>query len=197
MNKKERQIYMKKYNKQYHQKNREKLLSKMIIYRKNHLKERNEYDKRYKDSHKAEAKITRKKYLQKNKVRLIKYMKTYYQIHKQERAEYKRLWLKNLINRLITRYRSRIYHALKGNTKGQSTKELLGCSIDFLKIHLEKQFTSGMKWENYGDWHIDHIRPCYDFDLSKPKEQYKCFNYSNLRPLWAIDNWSRTKNEEV
>ncbi|GAF80419.1 unnamed protein product, partial [marine sediment metagenome] len=33
-----------------------------------------------------------------------------------------------------------------------------------------------------------HINPCAKFDLSKPEEQQKCFNYKNLQPLWAKDN---------
>ena len=66
--------------------------------------------------------------------------------------------------------------------------KLLGCSLDFLKQYLEFQFKKGMSWSNYGKWHIDHIKPCASFDLSKPNEQHKCFNYINLQPLWAIDN---------
>ena len=45
-----------------------------------------------------------------------------------------------------------------------------------------------MSWDNYGLWHIDHRVPCVKFDLSKPIEQQKCFNFKNLQPLWAIDN---------
>ena len=45
-----------------------------------------------------------------------------------------------------------------------------------------------MTRENYGKWHIDHIRPCSSFDLSKPEEQSICFHYSNLMPLWAEEN---------
>jgi hypothetical protein len=69
-----------------------------------------------------------------------------------------------------------------------NTEELLGCSIENLKKHLEKQFTQGMSWKNYGKWHVDHIKPCANFDLSKKTEQQKCFNYNNLQPLWAVDN---------
>ena len=75
----------------------------------------------------------------------------------------------------------------------ESTKKLLGCSIEFLKQHLESQFTDGMNWANYGKWHIDHILPCASFDKSKPEEQSKCFNYSNLQPLWALDNMCKSK----
>ena len=64
----------------------------------------------------------------------------------------------------------------------------MGCSIEFLKEYLEKQFKSGMNWDNYGEWHVDHIIPCVSFDLSDPEQQKKCFYYTNLQPLWAIEN---------
>jgi desulfoferrodoxin (superoxide reductase-like protein) len=55
---------------------------------------------------------------------------------------------------------------------------------------LEKQFKLGMNWDNYGrsGWHIDHIKPCASFDLTKKEEQLKCFHYTNLQPLWAREN---------
>ena len=45
-----------------------------------------------------------------------------------------------------------------------------------------------MSWDNYGDWHIDHIIPCAAFDLTDIEQQKKCFNYKNLQPLWAEEN---------
>lgn len=53
-----------------------------------------------------------------------------------------------------------------------------------------------MSWENYGEWHIDHIKPCSSFDLSDPKQQKECFNYTNLQPLWAIDNLKKSYKYE-
>jgi hypothetical protein len=92
----------------------------------------------------------------------------------------------------------RIWDALKGNCKSKSTIKLLGCSIEFLKLHLSKKFhprTDGltMVLENYGyrGWHVDHIKPCASFDLSKPEEQRKCFHYTNLQPLWAEENFKK------
>ena len=50
-----------------------------------------------------------------------------------------------------------------------------------------------MTWQNYGDgWHIDHIHPCAAFDLTDPEQQKACFHWSNLQPLWAIDNFRKS-----
>ena len=89
--------------------------------------------------------------------------------------------------------RSRLYHALKNQKadKLYRTKELVGCSLEELKIHLEAKFKEGMTWENHGEWHIDHIKPCCSFDLTQEEEQKKCFHYTNLQPLWAKDNLSK------
>ena len=86
----------------------------------------------------------------------------------------------------------RIRQALKSINvrKSNPTLKLLGCTIKELKSHLEKQFKSGMNWDNYGKfgWHIDHIRPCASFDLVKEDDQKKCFHYTNLQPLWMLEN---------
>lgn len=84
--------------------------------------------------------------------------------------------------------RTRLSLAVQGKNKSAATLELLGCTIDRLKNHLEYHFTDGMNWGNYGKWHVDHIIPCASFDLSDPEEQKKCFHYTNLQPLWGIDN---------
>jgi len=93
--------------------------------------------------------------------------------------------------------RCRLRSALAGESKSASTLSLLGCSVEYLVQHLENQFTDGMSWDNYGlyGWHIDHIKPCASFDLTKEEEQRKCFHYTNLQPLWAKDNY--TKGDKV
>lgn len=86
----------------------------------------------------------------------------------------------------------RIRQCLKStNTrKSNPTLKLLGCSINELKNHLESQFKAGMTWQNYGlfGWHIDHMLPVTSFDLTKESEQNKCFHYTNLQPLWMLEN---------
>lgn len=94
--------------------------------------------------------------------------------------------------RLKDNISSRIRKAINRGSKNTSSINLIGCSIEKLKTHLEKQFTDGMSWDNYGEWHIDHIKPCCFFDLSKESEQKQCFHYSNMQPLWALDNLKKS-----
>jgi hypothetical protein len=86
--------------------------------------------------------------------------------------------------------RSRISSLIRksGTKKMVRCTELIGCSINEFRKHLESKFVDGMTWDNYGDWHIDHIFPCSKFDLRLLSEQKKCFHYSNQQPLWKIDN---------
>lgn len=86
-----------------------------------------------------------------------------------------------------------IIRVFTGKRKAVKTELLLGCSRNVLIQWMESQFVDGMNWENYGQfgWHIDHIRPCSSFDLSRPKQQRACFHYTNLQPLWWRDNISK------
>lgn len=72
--------------------------------------------------------------------------------------------------------------------KAARTFDLIGCTIEFLRNHLEENFQAGMSWANRNLWHIDHKKPCAAFDLTDPEQQKACFHYTNLQPLWAADN---------
>lgn len=94
--------------------------------------------------------------------------------------------------------RGRYLDALKRHTvggkvnKNHSAIELLGCSIEFYKQHLEQQFKPDMNWKNHGElWEIDHIKPCAVFDLTDVNQQKECFNYINTQPLYKTDNRSK------
>jgi hypothetical protein len=62
------------------------------------------------------------------------------------------------------------------------------CSLNEFKKYFEERFKDNMTWNNYGEWHVDHINPCVGFDLVKEDEQKKCFNLLNFNPLWKIEN---------
>jgi len=106
---------------------------------------------------------------------------------------YERKRRKNIEYRILKNYRKRVWDALKGNCKSSGTKELVGCSIEFLLLHLRSLFTDGMTMDNYGEWHVDHRIPCASFDMADQADIKKCFHYSNLQPLWAKDNMSKGK----
>jgi hypothetical protein len=91
---------------------------------------------------------------------------------------------------IIRLLRTRLKDTLrrKGKSKSATTLKLTGCTAEELSKHLEEHFLPGMTWANRGTWHIDHIKPCASFDLTKPAQQRKCFHYSNLQPLWGVDN---------
>lgn len=100
----------------------------------------------------------------------------------------RRKWRNKPENKLALNLRTRLWFALKGRAKFESALALIGCSISELKVHLQAQFKPGMTWDNYGEWHVDHKRPCSLFNLSVPSEQRRCFHYTNLQPLWAAEN---------
>lgn len=100
------------------------------------------------------------------------------------------LYANDLNRKLSSCLRSRLRKALKENIKSDLTMNLLGCSVEELKKHLESKFLPGMSWNNWmkDGWHIDHIKPLASFDLSIPAQQLEACHYSNLQPLWAEDN---------
>lgn len=144
------------------------------------------YHKAYRINNRERRKEYGRKWMSKNKEKFIEWKHSYRAKRRAEDPNY----------RLLNAMRCRVNDALKNNKKSSYTLDLVGCTIEQLRSHIESQFESGMTWENYGNpngnhsdcWHIDHIKPCSSFDLSDPKQQKKCFHYANLRPLWAIDN---------
>ena len=157
----------------------------------------------YKNKNRKDLREYDKKRYYENHEKLKQKSRDYFNEHKLERKIYAQQYFQKIKNNLEYRIKhslqSRIIHAVKKQetNKSNHTNELIGCSFEELKQHLEKQFTEGMSWKNYGrtGWHIDHIKPCFLFDLTKKDEQQQCFNYTNLRPLWWKDNLSRSYEE--
>lgn len=92
---------------------------------------------------------------------------------------------------------NRIHHAISariylmfGGKRGRRTLDFLDYSIDELMSHLERQFLKGMSWENYGEWHVDHILPLCSFTIQSIEDPdiKRAWGLANLRPLWGKDN---------
>lgn len=127
------------------------------------------------------------KYRLKHKEKIAVKRRVYFHKRLENDIQYKLMWL----------LRSRVMIALKSNlaNKAYKTIELLGCSIEEARQHIENQFEDWMTWENHGLWEIDHIKPVSSFNLILPEEQKKCFHYTNLQPLIKQEN--RTKSNRM
>jgi hypothetical protein len=84
--------------------------------------------------------------------------------------------------------RSLIGGAIKNRkfSKNSKTADILGCSYDEFKIHIEKQFVINMSWDNYGQWEFDHVIPISW--ANSEEEITKLNHYTNFQPLWRTDN---------
>lgn len=158
------------YRKQYNIKNRDY----KKLYRLKNIEKIKEQDRLYRLNNKDKH----KEWVIKNKDKVRIYANQY----KKERKKIDSLF------KLSTNIRTLISNCIKrqGYTKKSSAYKILGCSFEYFKIHIESQFKEGMNWNNIGEWHIDHIHPV---SLATDEDHLiKLNHYTNLQPLWAIDN---------
>jgi hypothetical protein len=132
-------------------------------------------DKFFREKYKDKIASYIKDYAQKNKKRLNEKKRKRY--HNDPKYKMKQILRRRFYDVIVKKY--------------QSYMEF-GCSIEELCLYIESKFSNGMTWGNHGEWHIDHIKPCCAFDLTDPKQQKECFHYSNLQPLWAVDNLKKS-----
>ena len=85
--------------------------------------------------------------------------------------------------------RSRIHGAMKGTGMAGSLT-MLGCTVEDFKDHITAQLRDGMTWENYGQWHIDHITPL-KYGTPTVEEMVERLHYTNTQPLWASENCAK------
>ena len=162
------------YNKDYYRKNKENLKSLAIKYYHNN-------------------KVPRKQYRTKNKFRIDNYNKQYYTLNKTDIIKYhtnhcnKRRMI-DIKFRLAGNLRTRLTKAIRRNQKVGSAVKDLGCSLDMFKNYIASKFQDGMSWNNYGNWHLDHIIPISIFNLEDREQFLKACHYTNYQPLWRDDN---------
>lgn len=96
--------------------------------------------------------------------------------------------------KIKTNFMRRLREVIHSGGRALHTSELLGCTVEKFKEHLESQFDEKMSWENYSNtgWHIDHIVPCAYFDLTRKSHQRRCFHYINMQPMWSTENITKS-----
>jgi hypothetical protein len=157
-------------------------------------------------------KVADKKWRDSNKVYMSNKSKTWYEQNKEHRKEYLKEYRENNIEKirktkrdyernrkardplykLISNFRTAIYQVLKESNvvKNEHYFDVLPYSQEELIQHLENQFTDDLTWDNYGEWHVDHIIPISSFNIQEmgDEEFIKCWSLENLQPLWGEEN---------
>ena len=176
----------------------------------NHKEEKRIKNKIYGQIHKKEISDNKKLYAKENKDKIREYLdknkekrrlyrviynKKYKELHRKELNQKRVDRIKNDIQfKLATNLRSRIREAVKQQNSGKrggSGLRDLGCSVEEFKKYIESLWEIGMTWENWGlkGWHLDHIIPLASFDLTDREKFLKACHYTNIQPLWALDNF--------
>ena len=209
------------HNKAYYNINKKEILVNSSIYKKSNkikiVAQRKAHYKMNKENIKTKKKIhynnnkstilaKNKEYRIANAGKIKAHKEIYYNINKSNiiaktikyGIEKYKIDPKFKLKKNISRYLNR---SLKKNKKGKHWEHLVGYSLDQLKKHLEKQFTNGMTWKKYleGKIHIDHKIPISVFNFTKPEHEdfKKCWALSNLRPMWAEENISKSNKINI
>lgn len=154
-------------------------------------------DKKWRDSNKEYMSNKSKTWYEQNKEHRKEYLKEYREKNIDKIRLVKRTYEKNRkhndpIYKLINNFRTAIYQVLKESNvqKNGHYFEILKYSPDELITHLEEQFTGEMSWDNYGIWHVDHIRPISSFNIQEIGDEsfMECWSLKNLQPLRGDEN---------
>lgn len=181
-----------RHSKEYEEANRECINKRRRDARNANPEETKAKSKMWREKNKDKVKsYSARAYLKIDKERMNKLRRLRYQINKEKinarDKERRETEPKYKLNQNISKA---IRASLGGNKNGRHWEDIVGYSLKQLKRHLEKRFTKGMVWENYGEWQIDHKIPKFIFNFTKPEHDdfKKCWALSNLQPMWAGDN---------
>jgi len=190
--------YQKEYQKEYRLKNKDKINK----YKKDYYDNNKE---KYKEYHQKETTQERaKNYYEKHKEKISKQRNEHYKKNQKKRKpysevkekmkEYRRNRMKNdPLYKFKANTRNLVCGSFKrkGLVKENKTFEILGCTSEFFVEYIKSKLIDGMTIENHGLWHIDHIIP---LDTAITKEDViKLNHYTNLQPLWKLDNLKKGK----
>jgi hypothetical protein len=193
--------YFKEYQKQYRLKNQESLKIKRDLYRlqnsdkiktrqrKYYLENADELNKKHREYH--------KEYRKKNVDKLNEYRKKNLdKIKSRAKAWEAKKRKHDPLFRLIGNLRTRTYIYCRsiGLNKERKTIDSLGCTLSEFKEHMQSKFLDNMTWDNYGIWHVDHIKPISL--ATNEQEVFELNHYTNLQPLWGKDNLKKGNKYE-
>ena len=192
-----RQDNCKECIKNYSRDNSERLRAKSIKWYKENLNKAKEKNKKWRKDNPEKTAEYSKKYRQDNFEKIADYNRK----RKQENPAYHREYEKKRrqsdpLYKMICYLRNRIgsYCRDIGANRTTRTKDMLGLDLSTFKSYMESKFQDGMTWENYGQWHVDHIKP---ISLARnEKEIIELNHYTNLQPLWASDNIKKSNRYE-
>lgn len=155
-----------------------------------------EIRKKYHEKNKEKINKKNREYYKKNREKVLARCRKYKKANREKIREreklYRRLRTKNDLGFKVKYNIARRLRVLLKGCKSMRTIEFLGCNINYFRYQMACKFEDGMSWDNYGKWHLDHIKPCSSFDLTKLEEQKKCFHFTNYQPLWAEDNLKKS-----
>lgn len=200
------------YRKEYYLKNKAVIREKAKIYDKINKEKNLATDREYRIKNAEKVKLYSQEHYKNNKQKrkeqqnkhytenkeqyrkrgIERYKKNKKDIDEKRRIRLREKYKNDSVYRITNALRCGVYRAIKTGKKIKRTLDLLGCSVEELKCHIESQFEAGMTWDNWsngdGFWNLDHIKPVTSFDFSKPESWEQCFHYTNLQPLWWREN---------
>ncbi len=154
-------------------------------------------DKKHYNKKKEKILTYHKEWYEENKYKWKKYIKEYREKNVDKIRETKRNYERNRkandpLYKLINNFRTAIYQVLKENNinKNEHYFDILKYTPEQLISHLESKFSENMTWDNYGEWHVDHIKPISSFMILEigDEEFMNCWSLGNLQPLWGNEN---------
>ena len=187
------------YQRSYHHANKKERNAASKTYRQQNKEERRACERAYHHANKKERNAASRAYCKANKDKQKKRYAKWKTENIEDARKWKRQYEKNRrqkdpLYKFFQNIRSQAVRVVKQvglGKKPTNTFKWVGCSPEELKAHIESLFLEGMTWDNYGKhgWHVDHIRPVSSF---KPEEWEQINHYTNLQPLWAEDNISKS-----
>ena len=181
------------YGKRYREKDPGRSRDKTRKYREKYPDRNRESNLKSKERNRAAIRLQNREFYRRNIDKMRARALEYKRAHPEKIREYERNHPE------IYALRHAVSHMLESAQAKKTAKcrQYVGCSPKELRDYIESLFVSGMTWENYGEWHVDHIRPLATFDFTLAENMFIASHYSNLQPLWAMDNLSKGSKYEA